>query len=208
VAREKSRFNVRRFISLSTFLSFIILAVSGVMMYLRPEGSIARWSGWKLLGLSKKSWEGVHITLALLFALLALVHIVLNWKQLVGYIRRRIAGSLLPGKELAVAALFVVVVFAFSITQWKPASGLMAWRATIKDGHNLMEIHPPVLDADKLQLSEIALLIETDTGEIVRILSGQGFEVRGPEDTLEKIAARAGTTPEEVYRLLLKSLGK
>ncbi len=190
------------------FLAFLILTVSGVMMYLRPEGSIARWSGWKLLGLSKKAWEGVHVTLALTFVLLALVHIVLNWKALTSYLRRRLAGILHPGKEAFPAALFVLLVLALAIVQWQPFSSLMSRRAAIKDGEHILETPPPVLDADKLQLSEIALLIGLDVGEIIRLLSGHGFEVRGPEDTLEKIAARADATPEEIYRLLLKNRGE
>jgi hypothetical protein len=206
--REKSPFKPRKFISLSVFLSFIILAVSGVMMYLRPEGSIARWSGWKLLGLNKKAWEGVHITLALTFAVLALIHIVLNWKQLASYVVRRIRESVRPGKELAAAALFVIAVLGLSLAQWQPLSSLMSWRAAIKNGQNILEAPPPALDADKLPLSEIARLLGVEAGEIVRAMSGQGFEVHGPEDTLEKIAGRAGSTPEKIYRQILVSLKK
>ena len=206
--REKSRFSFRSFISLSAFFLFIVLTVSGVTMYLRPEGSIARWTGWRLLGLDKKAWEGVHITLALLFAALALVHIVLNWKPLVGHLKRRIADPLLPRKELVFAALFVLAGLVFSVTQWRPISGLMEWRTSIKDGQSLLEAAPPAHDADKLPLSEIARLVGADTQEIVSILTGQGFEVRGSEDTLEKISERSGTDPERTYRLILRGLGK
>ena len=177
-------------------------------MYLRPEGSVARWSGWRLLGLDKRDWEGVHITLAATFALLALLHIILNWKPLLGYLRARTSRLYRPGRELAVAALLVLVLFGLSVLHWQPVSGLVAWRASIKAGENLLETPPPVLDADKLQLSEIALLMGTDAEEILGILVGQNFEVQGPEDTLEKIAERAKATPQEVYRRLLDGLKK
>jgi hypothetical protein len=205
---EKSRFILRKFISFSVLVSFIILAVSGVMMYLRPEGSIARWSGWKLLGLDKRAWEGVHIGLALTFAILALVHVILNWRLLASYLRRRIRKSVLPGKELAAAVLFVIAVLGLSLAQGRPLSNLMSWRATIKNGRNIVETAPPALDADKLPLSEIARLLNVETGDIVRTMTGQGFEVHGPEDTLEKIAAKAGSTPEKIYGRLLESLKK
>jgi hypothetical protein len=201
---ERHKFRLRSFVSFSVFFSFFVLAVSGIMMFFRPEGSIARWIDWTSLGLNKKGWEAVHIVLALLFAALAAIHTVLNWRALLSGFRARMKGALRPRWELAAAGLVVGLVLAISVAQWRPASGLMTWRAAIKAGQGVLKAEPPVLDADKLPLSEIARLAGADADGIVRGLTGQGFDVLGPEDTLEKIALKAGTTPEKIYLLILR----
>ena len=45
-------------------LSFLVSAVSGIILFVRPEGSLARWVGWSVLGLDKAQWEAVHIVRA------------------------------------------------------------------------------------------------------------------------------------------------
>jgi Domain of unknown function (DUF4405) len=64
---EPQRFRFRSLVSFSAFFLFLAPALSGIAMYLRPEGSVARWTGWSLLGLDKRGWEELLvIALALL----------------------------------------------------------------------------------------------------------------------------------------------
>ena len=50
---------------------FLAAAASGIVLFLRPEGSLASWAGWHVLGIDKKGWEGVHILSVIMFVVFA-----------------------------------------------------------------------------------------------------------------------------------------
>jgi hypothetical protein len=80
---------IRRIISLTVFLSFIFLALSGIMLFVSPKGRVANWAGWSLLGLSKDQYSAIHTTFMVLFLVMGIWHIVLNWRPIVGYLKDR-----------------------------------------------------------------------------------------------------------------------
>jgi len=51
-----SLFRPRRLVTNLLLLSFLASAISGVILFFRPEGSLARWIGWSVLALDKKQW--------------------------------------------------------------------------------------------------------------------------------------------------------
>jgi hypothetical protein len=50
---------IRRIISLTMFLCFIAMAYTGIMLFLCPQGKVAYWTGWRLLGFSKEQYGGL-----------------------------------------------------------------------------------------------------------------------------------------------------
>ncbi|MCR4410785.1 MAG: DUF4405 domain-containing protein, partial [Candidatus Saccharicenans sp.] len=78
-------FKFKPFVSFLTVFSFLLLAFSGFILYIRPEGSLARWVGWRAIGLDKSSWETVHIVFCTLFLLAGIIHLVLNFKAIIIY---------------------------------------------------------------------------------------------------------------------------
>ena len=54
--RITSNLRIRGFVSLLTALSFLIMAVSGLILFIVPEGRIANWHDWRFLGLTKNQW--------------------------------------------------------------------------------------------------------------------------------------------------------
>lgn len=200
----RTRFDLRKFISFSALLSFCLLALSGVTMFLRPEGSIARWTGWEVFWLNKKGWEAVHIALSALFIILVTTHILLNRKALWKYLKGRAESTFHFGRELAAAGALVLAVLMLGAFLWWPTSGLMSLRSAVKEGRGILGAAPPVLDADRLPLSEIAKLTGVESASIVNGLTGLGYRVEGAGDTLEKIAEKSGTTPEKLFLLILR----
>ncbi len=200
---EPQRFRFRSLVSFSVFFSFLALVLSGIAMYLRPEGSIARWTGWSLLGLDKKGWEELHIVIALAFVVLALIHVVLNWRTLMAYLRSRAARGLRLKREAAAAFVLIALFVVVAVAAWPPAAQLMRWRGSIKEGKPVVAAVPPAADADRLPLAEIARITGIDLADIGRRLADRGIEANGPEDTLEKMAKRSRSTPEKLFEILL-----
>ena len=79
-------FSLRGFTSLLLMGLFVVLGLSGAMLYASPRGRVANWTDWTLLGLEKGQWEGLHLNGSLLFLIVAVLHLVLNWRPFWGYI--------------------------------------------------------------------------------------------------------------------------
>lgn len=203
---KKKTFQIRPFISILLLLSFLLLAFSGLMMYLRPEGSIASWTGWNILGIDKKGWEGIHTVFCILFLVVASIHLVLNWKPLLHYLARKRALKRGFHRELAAAASLVVIVFAFAVLHLPPASNLMEWRSNIKDGTMVVKVQPPVPDFEKRTLKEISNFLGVSVDYVLRILYTKGIKFAAPDDSLQKVADQNNRSPQNLFNIILQGI--
>lgn len=129
---HKKRFNTKAFISFTTFLSIIILMLSGICLYVSPSGGIAREINWKFLSLLKENWRGMHITFCIFFVVFIIFHLTYNWKVLLAYLKNKLTKKLVFKKEFFLALLIVGILLIFSAFQWFPFSKLLEWRNAIK----------------------------------------------------------------------------
>ena len=58
---NRSRFAWRSMTSVLIAASFLILVLSGVLLFVSPPGRIANWTNWTILGLRKHDWIGLHV---------------------------------------------------------------------------------------------------------------------------------------------------
>ena len=196
------RFRLRAFASFGLLWSFLVGASSGIMMYFRPEGSVADWAGWSFLGLDKKGWEGVHTLSVLSLIVFCVLHIVLNWKALWGYLRRT-ASALSGAKvEFAAALILVVALTAGAIGRWRPLWKLMDARAAIKRGALAVDVLPPSADAAERSLAELCPGIPVSVEEALARLARAGYPVENPSQTFAEISKMSGISPERLYRLI------
>jgi len=198
----RKRFRLRAFASFGLLWSFLVAASSGVVMYFRPEGSVAAWAGWSFLSLDKKGWEGIHTLSVLSLIAFCVLHVVLNWKALRGYLRRT-ASALSGAKvEFAAALILVVVLTAGAIGRWKPLWKLMDARAAIKEGSLAVDVPPPSADAAERSLAELCPGVPVTVEEAQDRLARAGYRVDDASRSLENLATAFGTSPERLYRLM------
>jgi hypothetical protein len=50
---EKRGFHGRGFFSLLSFGGFIVLALTGIVLFIMPHGRVAYWTDWRFLGLTE-----------------------------------------------------------------------------------------------------------------------------------------------------------
>ncbi len=196
---KKKNFRYKSAASFLILLSFITLASSGVALYLRPEGSIARWTSWTLLGINKQGWEGIHTFFSVLFIVSASIHVYFNWKVLISYLKDKISIGFRLKREFAAAAAITVLVLVLSIKQVEPFWKIMDWRASIKKGSNIVQIKPPLQDTDKMSLSEIAIVMNIPLSEVVRHIKEDGYSIRDTTITLQQLAELNNVSPEQLY---------
>ena len=95
----------RAFVSFVVLLSFIVLTVTGLVLYAwRAIGSR------EFLGLTRGAWNAVHTSISYLAILAAAAHTWLNWEVLVSYVRRRTNAARSHLRECALALGLVVAV--------------------------------------------------------------------------------------------------
>jgi hypothetical protein len=102
--------NLRGQTSLLTLAGFLIMAVTGLVLYVVPQGRIAYWTNWTFLNLTKSNWGDVHILSSILFIIAGAFHIYFNWKPLMNYLRDRTRGGMKLKKEIAVSVVAMVLV--------------------------------------------------------------------------------------------------
>ena len=120
--REKTGFRVRTFVSLLLTGSTVALAVSGVAVFIKPEGSVARKLGWTLLGLSKGQWESVHTVLGFFILIVAAVHVWLNGTALVRYLGSVVSKGMTAKREALLAVAVLVLLVVLTLFQVPPIS--------------------------------------------------------------------------------------
>ncbi len=110
--KKNKTISVRVCISLMLTFCFIALALSGIVLYMSPQCRVADLISWKLLGLEKGRWVSIHLTSALVFLVLALIHLlVYNWKVFVGYLKPKKKQSFLLRPELLCSLIAALILF-------------------------------------------------------------------------------------------------
>jgi hypothetical protein len=66
--------------------AFIVLTVTGLVMFLWPPREIAIATHYSLLGMGKGGWEAIHLGLSFTFIALGSVHIWWNRRALTNYV--------------------------------------------------------------------------------------------------------------------------
>jgi len=197
------RFQLRSFISFTMFLAFLVLASSGVALYLRPEGSLARWTGWTLLGMSKKGWEGAHTLFAVTFVIISVVHLSLNWKTIINYLYDKLTRGLRRRNELLAALGLIGMILLLAVFQLRPAWIIMDLRDDIKNGSNLSGPALPEPDFEKRSLIQIAEKMNVDVRRVIEKMRAHGLSVYDERESLLSIANSNNLTPQDIYRYII-----
>lgn len=202
MAVTPKRFRFRSFVTCSIATSFLASAVSGVVLFLRPEGSLARWTGWSVLGADKGEWEALHIASVILVIAAASLHAWLNRRPLRTAIATRAPAALRPRPELAAALALVAFASWGSIAGWVPFSTVNGLRSSVKDGRFSVRTHPPAANAERLTVRELCERIGLPPDRAVGNARRRGIAIADPSKTLAGIAEEIGRSPEEVFEAL------
>lgn len=200
--------NVRGLISLLTALSFLIMATSGLILFIVPQGRIASWVDWRFLGLAREQWGDMHISTSLLFVLAGVWHTAINWRALVGYFRDRTRKTVALKGELAVAALMTLFFTVGAVYRIPPVSYVLALNEAVKNtwiGSPADE--PVVAHGELLALSVFAKKADIPLEPALVELRRQGIRVAGPDEKVLDIARNNGISPAGLYQRIEKLAG-
>jgi magnesium-transporting ATPase (P-type) len=131
----KKSFSWRIFTSFGLLLSFIMLLVSGVLLYIFPGGRGQRIV-WELLGLGKPAWQNQHIIFGFAFSLLSLCHLFfINWSAFLSYLKSKTKVGLQSPLELIVIAALSFFFFLGTYHKIEPFSSILEFGKTISKSY-------------------------------------------------------------------------
>jgi hypothetical protein len=205
---------IRRIITLTVFLSFLCLALSGIMLFFSPQGRVAYWAGWTFLGLEKDQYSAIHTTFMVLFLVVGIWHIVLNWRAITGYLKNRAREVRIVTPESSIAFAVVLLFVLGPLLGFPPFRQFLDAGEDVKAYWESVRGAPPWGHAEENPLSrfcrgmedferiENQRLVSIDCDDAVAALRAEGLAVAGSDERLVDIARANGTTPQALAGII------
>ena len=201
------RIKLRRIVSLSLMLLAVVLTYTGIVLYIAPQGRIAYWSDWHLLGLDKEQLGAIHTTSAFSFVILGLLHTWYNWKAILAYLKDKTRRLRVLTPEMLLACVLVAAIVAGTGLALPPFAQVVEAGETAKSWWEKREGSPPYGHAELSSLATIAGKLGLEPDRAVAILQAAGWLEAHPERSLLDIGRANDRSPASLYKLLAEADG-
>jgi len=200
----KKKFYWRSYVSISLLLSFLAIAVSGVILYIAPPGRVARWISWNMMGFSREQWEDLHTIFSYLFIGFGVFHLFLfNWNTFFSYLRCRVANKLNRKWEILYSSLTFVVIAVFTLAKLPPVYSIMDFGNKASSGWADRRGAPPVPHAEEMTIDEISTeLLGSEPAAVISKIRELGFIVEAGSQRLDSVAASNNVAPSDLFNSL------
>ncbi|MBW2431991.1 MAG: DUF4405 domain-containing protein [Deltaproteobacteria bacterium] len=191
--------NIRRVTSLTALLSFILLFITIIVLYVVPQGRVAYWADWRLWGLTKSQWGNIHINIGLLFLLSIFLHIYYNWKALLNYLKNRAKNLKILTREFNAALVLLCLFGVGTYLEVAPFAWVLQLNAHFKDQAAARYGEPPYGHAELSTLKAFAAKTNIDLTDGMARLKQAHIVVDDENQTLKDIARINKMSPQQVF---------
>lgn len=193
---------IRKITSLTAALSFILIVMTSIILYIVPQGRVAYWADWHLWGLTKTDWGNLHINLGFLFLISLFLHIYYNWKALTSYLKNKARQMKVWTPDMNMA-LAITVIFAIgTYLMVPPFSWMMSLNNYFKDTGAAKYGEPPYGHAELSSLETFAKKMDLDLVRSMALLQSAGYPVENGAVTLKTIARQYQKSPQQIYEVI------
>jgi len=182
----------RKAVSMTALFSFIYLSFSGIVMYFTPAGRVAYWADWRFFGMNKTMYNQTHTTISLLFLATMVLHIWLNWKPIVNYMKNRSGKMVVFTRETLFGFLLSMVFVVGTLTMSAPFSNVIGFFDDIKMASEERLGNPPYPHAELTTMGAFIARMKFDSEKAIQVLKEAGYRFT-MEQTLKAIADKNGT---------------
>ena len=194
--------NLRKTTSLTALLSFVLLLVTSIILYIVPQGRVAYWADWTLMSLDKTQWGDIHINMGLLFLLSIGLHIYYNWKIILAYLKDKTRRLKVWTPEFNVASGLTVVILVGTLAAVPPFNWPLVFNTHLKDAAAARYGEPPYGHAELSSLTHFTRRIGVALPAAVAALKAADIRYNSEEDTLQTIARQNGRSPQEIFLII------
>ncbi len=123
----------RKITSFIMLYSFIIMVLSGIMLFISPFGRLAMMIQWSFLGLDKMQWQALHLIFMLIFTLAGLLHILYNYKAIKNYLKNKSKKIVIFTTANLIAIAITASLFFVTISHMEPFESFVKMNKSFND---------------------------------------------------------------------------
>lgn len=199
---------LRKITSLTSFLAFLVTVVTSVILYIVPHGRVANWADWIFWGMTKDDWGAVHTTVGTLFVVALLLHIWLNWKLLMNYMKNRAREMVVMTAPMIISLSLIIFVFAGTLIGLPPMRQLLDYSEHLKESATAVYGNPPYGHAEDSSLKKFCGFLGFDLVEAIAVLEERGYVLdRGEQSVIKDVARTRNASPQQVFDDIRNALG-
>ncbi len=192
-------FSLRRFTSLCISFSFLVMTYTGIVLFIAPKGRVANWTNWKFLGLDKTEYTNLHVTFMVLFTIGMILHIYLNWKPLMSYLKNKARQFSILTKEFGLAFGFNLLFLFGTLYYWAPFDQFLDFEESVKVSWEKNVSKAPYGHAELSTLEEFSKKMGLDINTVLSDLKAANLKGIESGKTIDKIAKENGKTPAQIF---------
>jgi hypothetical protein len=193
---------IRKITSLTATLAFIMMVLTSVILFIVPQGRVAYWADWRLLGLTKTDWGNIHINLGLLFLIALFVHIYLNWKPLLSYLKGKAKQIKVFTPEFNLALVITIGFVVGSYFLVPPFGWMISLNDHFKEAGAEKYGEPPYGHAELSSLNTFTGKMKLDLAKSMKLLNESGFTVADSQMTIGAIGRKYNVPPQRIYETI------
>jgi len=202
---KEKKFSFRGFISFTLFISFFMIVITGIVLYLTPPGRVAKWVNWTLFGFTKEQWQAQHTLFSLLFLILSVFHIfTLNWRTFLHYIKKKTSTHLNMKKEMIFSVILSLVFFFGTMYEIPPFQTVMDFGEYLTESWEQKEDKAPMPHTESLTLKELSEKVfeKLTPAQLADKLKNAGIKGVSIDKTLAEIGKENDKAPFELYKII------
>lgn len=197
----------RRFTALTAFLSFSVMLVTSLILFVTPQGRIAYWADWTLAGLNKEQWSAIHVNAGFLFLATLLFHIYLNWRAITLYLKNRAQQFKLFTPEFNAALLLVCAFVVGTYADIPPFSSIQDLGEVIKENAADTYGEPPYGHAERSSFASFSEKMGLNAAQSMERITQAGYAIHSDQQTIQEIARQNGLSPQQLLHVMAPELG-
>jgi hypothetical protein len=158
-----------------------------------------------MLGLTKSQWGDIHINLGWLFLLAGLLHLYLNWKPILLYMKNKAKELKVFTFEFNISLILTLVCIVGTLMGIPPFSSIIEFGTSFKEAAAQKYGEPPYGHAELSSLQTLARRTGLDLEKVKAELSAGGLKYEGEQQTVLELAQQNDMTPKEVWGVMQKA---
>ena len=190
---------IKRIVSLTAALSFVLVVLNSVALYIAPHGRVTRWVDWRFLGLTSTEWANQHIIVGLLFLIALSWHLYYNWTPIVAYLKNKAKRITVFTSDFNIALVLIVVFTVGAYVEIAPFSWVLDFSEYIKAGTAQKQGDPPFGRAEEATLEAFVTQMGWNLQETLVRLEQAGIKVGDLGQSLLQISRLNQTSPQGLY---------
>jgi len=194
--------NMKKITSLTSLVSFLVLLLNSVVLYIVPHGRVANWADWRLWGLSKADWGNQHTIIGILFLIAMFLHIYYNWKPIVSYLKNKAKQLKFFTKAFNIALIVTIICVIGSYFTIPPFNWILDFSESIKNKAEVTYGSPPYGRAELSSLKGFARRTGINLSDGLEKLQKAGIKVKNEKQTLLIIAQLNKISPQKVFMIM------